>query len=325
MRAPVFFISHGGPNLLEDKEKPGDFYTWFGKYLKKELKPKAIVLISAHWQGTGKNGIYVDNSEKPKLIYDFYNFPQRYYEQTWDQQGSPELAEKVIGLLKKSGINASGQRYGADHGLWVPMKRAMKSNKDIPIIEISTFGHEDMAMHTKMGEALAPLRDEGVVIIGSGSAVHNLRLLWSNMDKPSPQFVVDFDKDMEKIAVGSTGQARKEAANQLSQHGAFRQCHPTAEHLVPFHVALGAAGSDAGVKLLEDYIATLAWGSYGFGLSKDTVMPTYKNVNKMVNNTTTSTSTTRAATTTPAGGLPPVPLVFLFVIILAFVIAQWRS
>lgn len=139
MKAPVFFISHGGkwlfkrktftsdslchlgPNLLEDKEKPGEFYNWFGRYLK-QLKPSAIVVISAHWQGQGKNGIFgkchlgceegswcmidlskltVDTSEKPELIYDFYNFPQRYYEQTWDHQGSPLVAEKVIGLLKQ--------------------------------------------------------------------------------------------------------------------------------------------------------------------------------------------------------------------------------
>lgn len=100
----------------------------------------------------------VDTSEKPELIYDFYNFPQRYYEETWDHQGSPEVAERVVGLLKKAGLNASGTRYGNDHGVWVPLKRAMRSNPDIPIIEVSTFGHEDMALHTKMGEALAPLR-----------------------------------------------------------------------------------------------------------------------------------------------------------------------
>ncbi|KAI7854168.1 Extradiol ring-cleavage dioxygenase, class III enzyme, subunit B [Circinella umbellata] len=228
-RAPVFFVSHGGPNLLEDKEKPGEFYSWFGKYLKKELKPKAIVIISAHWQGSGQNTVFVDTSEKPKLIYDFYGFPQRYYEHIWDHQGEPALAEKVVGLLKKAGINAKGQEYGNDHGVWVPLKRAMTSNKDIPIVEVSTFSHEDMPMHVKMGEALAPLRDEGVVIIGSGSSVHNLRLLWSNMDKPSPQWVIDFDKDMEKAACGSIGKERNDAANQLSKHKAFRESHPTAE------------------------------------------------------------------------------------------------
>ena len=135
----------------------------------------------------------------------------------------------------------------------------MASNKDIPIVEVSTFSHEDMPMHVKMGEALAPLRykknhkescymciendclsnkgsqiyknfrDEGIVIIGSGSSVHNLRLLWSNMDKPSPQWVIDFDKDMEKAACGSIGEERNNAANQLSKHKAFRESHPTAE------------------------------------------------------------------------------------------------
>ncbi|CDS03323.1 hypothetical protein LRAMOSA00725 [Lichtheimia ramosa] len=276
MKAPVFFISHGGPNLLEDKEKPGEFYNWFGRYLK-QLKPSAIVVISAHWQGQGKNGIFVDTSEKPELIYDFYNFPQRYYEQTWDHQGSPLVAEKVIGLLKQAGIKATGQQYGNDHGVWVPLKRAMQSNKDIPIVEVSTFGHEDMTMHTKMGEALAPLRDENIVIIGSGSAVHNLRGLWSFAGKPTPSFVVDFDKQMEKLACTQVGDSRKQEACLLDRHPHFRECHPTAEHLVPFHVALGAAGEDEAIKLLEDYFCTLGWGSYGFGLSKDITLPKYSN------------------------------------------------
>ncbi|KAI7895066.1 Extradiol ring-cleavage dioxygenase, class III enzyme, subunit B [Mucor mucedo] len=146
-KTPVFFVSHGGPNLLENQAKPGDFYSWFGQYLKNELKPKAIVIISAHWQGEGPDGIFVDVSEKPKLIYDFYNFPKHYYEEKWDHQGSPA-----------SGLKASGQKYGNDHGVWVPLKRAMRSNPHIPIVEVSTFSHEDMDMHVKLGEALAPLR-----------------------------------------------------------------------------------------------------------------------------------------------------------------------
>ncbi|CAO3663083.1 hypothetical protein G6F70_004880 [Rhizopus microsporus] len=275
MRAPVFFISHGGPNLLDNKEKPGDFYTWFGQYIQQELKPKAIVIISAHWQGEGKNGIFVDTSEKPKLIYDFYNFPKHYYEETWDHQGSPQLANRVIDLLKKAGLSPSGEKYGNDHGVWVPLKRAMKSNPDIPIVEVSTFAHEDMPMHIKMGEALEPLRDEGVVIIGSGSAVHNLRELWSSMNKPIPGFVYNFDKELDQVACGLSGKERNQKANELNKHADFRKCHPTAEHLVPFHVAIGAAGNDKGRKLLTDYIGTLSWSCYGFGLSKDIKLPNF--------------------------------------------------
>ncbi|KAG4080639.1 hypothetical protein HA402_013169 [Bradysia odoriphaga] len=267
-RMPVFYISHGGPNLIEDTRKPGEFYSWFGNYLKTELKPKAVVCISAHWQGKGSKGIFVDVSKKPKLIYDFYGFPKRYYSVTWDHQGSPEIASRVIGLLKQNQINAEGVNYGNDHGVWVPLKRAMDSNPDIPIIEVSTFEHEDMELHTKMGEALSPLRDEGVVIIGSGSAVHNLRMYMSYpSDQPSPQFVADFDNEMERIACNLKGDERKKAGNKLSEHRHFRHSHPTAEHLVPYHIALGAAGSDAGVKLLHGYYSTLSWGSYGFGMA----------------------------------------------------------
>jgi aromatic ring-opening dioxygenase catalytic subunit (LigB family) len=102
--------------------------------------------------------IIVDVSEKPKLIYDFYNFPKRYYEHTWDHKGSPAVAHKVIDALNKAGFEATGQKYGNDHGVWVPLKRAMESNPDIPIVEVSTFAHENMKSHVEMGKALAPLR-----------------------------------------------------------------------------------------------------------------------------------------------------------------------
>lgn len=102
--------------------------------------------------------LLVDSSKKPNLIYDFYGFPKHFYKTTWDHQGSPEIASRVVELLKKSQINAEGVSYGNDHGVWVPLKRAMDSNPDIAIVEVSTFEHEDMELHTKMGEALAPLR-----------------------------------------------------------------------------------------------------------------------------------------------------------------------
>ncbi|KAG0166997.1 hypothetical protein DFQ28_011707 [Apophysomyces sp. BC1034] len=275
LKTPVFYVSHGGPDLLENQGRPGTFFEWLGNFIQKELKPKAIVVISAHWQGEGRNGVFVDTSKKPKLIYDFYGFPKRYYEYESDHEGSPALAEQVIGLLRNSGIDATGVNYGNDHGVWSPLKRAMESNKDIPVVEVSTFSHEDMPSHIKMGEALAPLRDEGVLIIGSGMIVHNLRLLWSYSDKPSPQFVKDFDKATDKCACELTGDERKKAANALDKHPAFRQSHPTAEHLTPFHVALGAAGDDEGIKLLHDYQSSLSWGSFGFGLPKGIKLPKY--------------------------------------------------
>ncbi|KAI8059874.1 Extradiol ring-cleavage dioxygenase, class III enzyme, subunit B [Gongronella butleri] len=271
-RQPTFFLSHGGPTLLESKDKVGDFYTWFGQLLQSTLKPKAIVIVSAHWQGNGRNGIAVDTSKKPSLIYDFYGFPKHYYNQTWDHRGEPEVAAKVIDLLNKSGIDAQGEERGFDHGVWVPLKRAMPSIADIPIVAMSTFDHEDMSMHVKLGQALAPLRDENVVIIGSGAAIHNLRDMWAGMDKPSPSFVANFDKALDEIALNS-GEERKKASESLKSHPDLRRCHPTAEHLVPFHVAVGASGDDKGTKLLNETISTLGWGSYAFGLPEEIALP----------------------------------------------------
>ncbi|KAI9277805.1 aromatic ring-opening dioxygenase LigB subunit [Sporodiniella umbellata] len=271
-KAPVFFISHGGPTLLEDTEKPGMFYDWFGSYLK-NYAPKAIVIISAHWQPQEEKKILVDSSKKPKLIYDFYGFPQRFYDVTWDQQGSPELARRVVGLLHKAGLGASEIEYGHDHGIWTPMKRAMNSCADIPIVGVSTYHDDALAPHVAVGEALASLRDENIIIIGTGTAVHNLTNWRTYGDKPSPSYVREFDKVMESCATEFTGDERKEKAISFDKLDYYRDCHPTAEHLVPFHVAVGAAGQDKGVKLMEDFYARLSWGSYGFGLPEDTVLP----------------------------------------------------
>ncbi|KAG0742119.1 hypothetical protein G6F57_000963 [Rhizopus arrhizus] len=268
-KAPVFFISHGGPTLLENEEKPGRFYDWFGSLIQKKLAPKAIVIITAHWQPQEEDTILVDASEKPKLIYDFFNFPQRFYQQTWDQSGSPELAHRVVGLLEKAGIRASERQYGHDHGVWVPLKRAMTSCSTIPIVAVSTFLDDHLAPHVKLGEALESLRDENMVIIGSGSAVHNLEGWKTFGDRPSPDYVFEFDKLMETLATKYTGKERVEKALGLDQHAHYRDCHPTAEHLVPFFVSLGAAGQDRGVKLVEDYYARLSWSCYGFGLPED--------------------------------------------------------
>ncbi|KAI8986385.1 aromatic ring-opening dioxygenase LigB subunit [Pilobolus umbonatus] len=281
-KTPVFFISHGGPNLLDDQEKPGHFYTWLGNYIQNVLKPTAIVIMSAHWQGTGKDDILVDISEKPKLIYDFYNFPKHYYDQKWDHKGSPAVAQRVIELINKTGYKARGLKYGNDHGVWVPLKRAMDSNPNIPVIEISTFSHEDMSMHAKVGQALAPLREEGVLIIGSGSAVHNLREIWSYSGKGSPNYANEFDKELENIACKHIGDERISKAVVLDKNKHYRSSHPTAEHLMPYHFALGAAGEDTGKKLIHDFFATISWSSFGFGLPSDTTLPNYQNVNRPV-------------------------------------------
>ncbi|CAO3664905.1 unnamed protein product [Umbelopsis ramanniana] len=202
-RLPTYFISHGGPNLLDDKDKPGKFYEWFGKTIREKIKPKAIVIISAHWQGEG-NGVYVEATEGPlKLIYDFYGFPPQYYKQTWNGTGLPSLANKVAELLKQKGIPATLTKRGIDHGVWVPLKRAI-SDFDIPLVQVSTFEHEDMASHVKLGEALEPLRDEGVLIIGSGAAEHNLRDMWQHMGRPSPSYIKSFDNNMENSVLKFT-------------------------------------------------------------------------------------------------------------------------
>ncbi|KAF7731983.1 hypothetical protein EC973_007088 [Apophysomyces ossiformis] len=173
---------------------------------------------------------------------------------------------------------ATGVKRGNDHGAWSALRRAMESNKDIPIVEVSTFSHEEFSSHFTMGEALATLRDEGILIIGSGMLVHNLHLLQSHQNMPSPQFVKDFDAVAEKVICQLKGEERKKAAGELNNHQAFRESHPTAEHLTPLYVAIGAAGNDQGIRLLKKYESSLSWGSFAFGLPETTTLPQYANV-----------------------------------------------
>ena len=151
----------------------------------------------------------------------------------------------------------------------------MRHNPNIPIVEVSTFGHEDLALHTKLGQALAPLRDENVLIIGSGSAVHNLPQMGQFINKPTPTFVSEFDNALTNIAVGSTGQERVQLANHLDQNKYYRNAHPDAFHLVPYHVAIGAAGESQGKQLLQDYFSSLSFTSFAFGLPDNTSLPKY--------------------------------------------------
>jgi len=154
-------------------------------------------------------------------------------------------------------------KRGIDHGVWVPLKRALP-DFDIPLVQVSTFAHEDMQAHVKLGEALQPLRDEGVLIIGSGAAEHNLREMWQYMDRPTPSFVKSFDKNLEDSVLKHVGDERKTEVCKLNKDPSFRKCHPTAEHLMPLHVAVGAAGDDKAVKVLDHYFSTVGWASFQF-------------------------------------------------------------
>ncbi|CAG8468761.1 3636_t:CDS:2, partial [Acaulospora colombiana] len=245
------------PTLVIDYDgEAHKFFKKWGNRILEEIKPKAVVVISAHWQTSG--GI---NGETP-IIYDFGGFSEELYRQKYHGKGSPKLAERIVNLLSpfQATINT---RRGFDHGLWVPLKVAIPEPKDIPIIQVSLTSRASYEYHIKVGQALAPLRDEGVLLIGSGSLVHNLRDLFVGASET--QFYTEtFDKDAGEYVTKYSGKEREEKAIGLINHPLLRKAHPTDEHLVPLHVMVGASGNDQGKKIHEEFGSGISMSAIEF-------------------------------------------------------------
>ncbi|CAB4424767.1 unnamed protein product [Rhizophagus irregularis] len=271
-RLPCYYISHGGPSLLiEEEDITHQWLKRWGKLIIEEIRPKAIAVISGHWETTN---IKVTNfPNKTPIIYDFYGFPQILYQQTYDCKGSPEVAKKAVELLTQAGFEVElNDKRGFDHGCWIPMKIAIPEPGDLPIIQISLTRKASYEYNIKVGHVLASLRDEGVLIVGSGSLVHNLKETFSAYNKETNTFedyvasyVEPFDKDIEEFCTKSTGKERDQKLIDLINHPLLRQAHPTDDHLVPLHIAVGAAGDEQGTKLHTQYVAGLSMSAFGFG------------------------------------------------------------
>ncbi|ORX93003.1 Extradiol aromatic ring-opening dioxygenase [Basidiobolus meristosporus CBS 931.73] len=263
-RLPVVYISHGGPNLVFEDTKPSRDLQKLGNKLSK-LEPKAVVVFSAHWET--RDNVAVQTSNVNSLIYDFYGFPKHYYQVTYDSKGDANVSRRVLELLKQGGIEAvEEKKRGIDHGVWVPFTK-MFPTPNFPIVQVSLKDRGSMEEHIKIGAALAALRDEGVLLIGSGSAVHNLRDLGRYMNGMPPNFVVQFDKDLEHMCCNLQGVERENALCSLKSHPILRNAHPSIEHLIPVHIVAGAAGNDKGVRVIDAMpFSTITWSAFAFGL-----------------------------------------------------------
>lgn len=238
LRQPSFYIPHGGGPCFFMPDPAG---TWAGmatflKGLRNELpeQPKAILVISGHWE---TDGFRLTGSTNPSLLFDYYGFPDYTYELRYDAPGTPDLAERTADLLRASGFSAAlDDQRGYDHGVFVPMKVAFPE-ATIPIVQMSLDRSLDPELHGAAGAALASLRDEGVLILGSGMSFHNMR------GYGDPRFTTPslaFDHWL-RDAVQQPGPARRQALAQWQQAPAGRLSHPREEHLLPLMVAAGAA------------------------------------------------------------------------------------
>lgn len=234
-RLPTLFISHGAPTLAIDDSPAHHFLQDLGKSLP---RPKAILVASAHWESVG--GPTVSLATEPETLHDFGGFSEELYRMQYPAPGAPEVAVQAAGLLSANGFAVKQiQMRGLDHGAWVPL-HLMYPEADIPVSQISVIRGGSPADHAKMGQALASLRDEGVLIIGSGSFTHNLtELIGHSIDADVPAWVLDFDGWMkEKLDTN-----QHDALLRYRTEAPFAVLnHPTEEHILPLFVAMGAAG-----------------------------------------------------------------------------------
>jgi aromatic ring-opening dioxygenase catalytic subunit (LigB family) len=243
IRMPVIYLPHGGgPCFFMDWNPPG-MWDAMGAYLSKipELlpaRPKALLIISAHWE---EPGFTVQAKPAPGLFFDYYGFPEHTYQLKWPAPGNPGLAARVQTLAAAAGIPvAADTARDYDHGVFIPMLLAFPE-ADIPTIQLSLKQGLDAEAHQSLGRALKPLRDEGVLIIGSGLSFHNLRRLMQRETGGDIRHVShDFDTWLQDTLRGN----RNDLKNWESAPNA-RLCHPREEHLLPLMVAAGAADGDA--------------------------------------------------------------------------------
>ena len=243
MTMPSLFLSHGAPTLPLTDTPARTFLRQLGQSLE---APKAIVVISAHWETAVPTVNAVDSNE---TIHDFGGFPRALYDLRYPAPGSPTLAARVADLLRSGGFDCNiDRRRGLDHGAWVPLL-LMYPQADIPVLQLSVQSHLGPEHHLRVGRALAPLRQEGVLIVGSGSFTHDLsNFRGHGPNDPAPAWVNGFadwfDAALNRNETAALIDYRRRAPFAVKNH-------PTEEHLLPLYAALGAAGENAQAERLH--------------------------------------------------------------------------
>jgi aromatic ring-opening dioxygenase catalytic subunit (LigB family) len=262
-RLPTYFITHGGGPwpYVPEMHAPHRILETSLRDIPGQLdeKPKAILMISAHWIAPQ---FEVMGSARPSMLYDYYGFPEQAYAVQYPAPGAPALAQRIVGLLEGAGIeSALDNERGFDHGSFVPAA-VMYPQADIPMLQLSLRAGFDPAAHIRAGRALAPLRGEGVLIVGSGSSYHNLRAFGAQAQDTSRRF-----DDWLQQAMALPAAERAAALVDWEKAPAARQAHPQEEHLLPLMVALGAAEEEAATSIYHEstFFGGVTASSFRFG------------------------------------------------------------
>jgi len=256
------FISHGAPTLLVEDSPARRYLSGLGSQIG---APKAILMISAHHYSRG-DSVGVTTSPMPETIYDFSGFPEALYQVTYPAPGDPELAGQLMSRLKEAGFAAvADTQRGFDHGAWVPL-HLMYPDAEIPVIQISINMRKSPQWHYDLGRALAPLRREGILIVGSGGATHNLRAFFKGeyeLGAETPEWVTTFAEWLsERIEAADVPAVLDAVESGPDGH----KNHPTMDHILPLFVAMGAGDKHAKGRRLHksSTYGVLAMDAYAF-------------------------------------------------------------
>jgi 4,5-DOPA dioxygenase extradiol len=258
-RTPSLFVSHGSPTFAIDPGQAGPLLAQLGRDLP---KPRAVLVLSPHWI---TRGLRVGTSSKPETIHDFGGFAEELYRIQYPAPGAPDVAMRALELLNADGWQAQpDNERGLDHGAWVPV-RHLYPDADVPVFQVSMPHTLTGESAVKLGRALAPLANEGVLIIGSGSITHNLReVQWAATPGEGENYATEFVNWARKSVKAHDGNA---LANYLQSAPHALRAHPTPDHYLPLPFAFGAADEKADVRVIDGGMTfgVLAMDAYVFG------------------------------------------------------------
>ena len=244
VQMPVLFVGHGSPmNAIEENE----FVTGWMEIGTTLPKPTAILCVSAHWE---TRGTFVTAMEKPRTIHDFGGFPQKLFEVLYPASGDPELAKEIRSMIKRTEIGMD-EKWGLDHGCW-SILTSMYPEADIPVVQVSLDYTKPAQYHYDLAKELAPFRKKGVLIIGSGNIVHNLRLVnWDKICEPGfgYDWAIEANEKMKKYILSNDHQS---LINYRSQGKAFDLAIHTPEHFLPLLYALALKEGNENIEFFND-------------------------------------------------------------------------
>jgi len=241
---PVLFLGHGSPmNAIEENE----FVQGWREIGKTLPKPNAVLCISAHWETIGT---FVTAMEKPKTIHDFCGFPKELYEVQYPAPGSPELAKEVRNIITKKEVGLD-DKWGLDHGAWSVIKH-LYPNADVPVIQMSLDNSQSPQYHYDLAKELSTLRNKGVLIVGSGNMVHNLRMVdWRRLNEVNYSYDWAIEAS-EKMKTAILSDDHNKLINYQSQGKEFNLAIPTPEHYLPLLYALALKQENEMISLFND-------------------------------------------------------------------------